>query len=115
MLLAAHAALALLATILLALQFLQARRDGARAAVISACLAGALGSGLVLLAAEGGLPNARLFGHVMHWLGWLALLTWAHALLRAHRCGTTSRAGVPLFLVLGASAAGVLALVQNLI
>jgi hypothetical protein len=107
-----HAALAVLCVVLLARRFMSARQGGGRLG-ISLALAAVMATGLAMLFLAGGLPAARFFGHVMHWLGWLAVLTWAHALARGHGSGAASRVGVPLFLVLAASAAGILALVQD--
>ncbi|WP_027135730.1 hypothetical protein [Geminicoccus roseus] len=113
MLLWLHAALAVLCVVLLARRFVAVRPGSGGRLGISLALAGVMATGLVMLFLAGGLHAARLFGHVMHWLGWLAVLTWAHAVARGHGSGATARVGVPLFLVLAASAAGILALVQD--
>lgn len=107
-----HAALALACAGLLARQFFG--RTGRRnAALATLALAAAMASGLGLLARVGGLENALFFGHVMHWLGWLAVLVWAHALLRGLSEKAVPKAGLSLLLVLAACAAGLLALVQE--
>ena len=72
-----------------------------------------MASGLAVLDSAGGLANARFFGHVMHWLGWLAVLTWLHVLVRARTAGVSPSGGVPLFLTGAAGMAGLLALLQD--
>ncbi|WP_159710293.1 hypothetical protein [Geminicoccus flavidas] len=108
-----HALLGLACLLLLAGQFRQGSTAPWRLGLVTAALTGAMASGLVMLASVGGLPNARFFGHVMHWLGWLAVLTWLHVLVRARTAGVPPRGGVPLFLTGAAGLAGLLALLQD--
>ncbi|WP_191059836.1 hypothetical protein [Geminicoccus harenae] len=108
-----HALLGLACLLLLAAQFRHGSAAPWRLGLVSAALAGVMASGLVMLHSAGGLANARFFGHVMHWLGWLAVLTWLHVLVRARAAGVPPRGGVPLFLTGAAGLAGLLALLQD--
>lgn len=113
MLLAIHVALSAFATATLAGQFFARRRSMRSIVLISTLLTAAMASGLWLMAVQGGLAYSLFFGHVMHWLGWLAVLTWLHAIARRGDGPAAPTVGLPLFLAVGACAAGVLALVQE--
>ncbi|HWL67270.1 MAG TPA: hypothetical protein VNS22_02675 [Geminicoccus sp.] len=108
-----HALLGLACLILLAGQFRRGSAVPWRLGLVTAALAGVMATGLAMLGSAGGLANARFFGHVMHWLGWLAVLTWLHVLMRARTGGIPPKGGVPLFLTGAAGLAGLLALLQD--
>lgn len=110
-LLVLHGLLAGLALALLVRQFLAPAAGRWPVLLVSGGIGLALGSGLVVMAAQGGLARSLFFGHVMHWLGWMAVLTWLHAVAR--RKNAVPAAGLPLLLTAAASIAGLLALVQE--
>jgi hypothetical protein len=108
-----HVSLAVSCVVLLAGQFMGGQRRARTMLLISVMLAGTMASGIALLIAAGGLEQALFFGHVMHWLGWLAVLTWAHALFRRHVSMAPPAVGLPLLMMMAACAAGLLAMVQE--
>jgi type VI protein secretion system component VasK len=107
-----HACLAALLVLALAYQWQVGQRRPVAILLVSGAMTAVMASGLLIVQYRGGLPNARFFGHVMHWLGWLSVLAWLHAMTRS-RVRKDGAAGLPLLLTLAACAAGVLALVQE--
>ena len=111
--LAIHVVLCAFATAMLAGQLFARQRSRRHIVLISTALAAAMASGLWLMAMQGGLAYSLFFGHVMHWVGWLAVLTWLHAIARRGDRMAAPRVGLPLLLTVAACAAGLLALVQE--
>ena len=107
-----HAAAAAVCAALLGSWFFLGRPTRRAIGPISACLIVVMTSGLALMMLAGGLAYSSFFGHVMHWLGWLAVLAWLHALVRARSTHSEPRGGISFVLVMAACAAGILALVQ---
>ena len=97
---------------LLSIQFIRSGWIGRASWWISFSLMLVMSTGLALMLRAGGLAYALFFGHLMHWLGWLAVLAWLHALARARSSLASPRTAVSLALVLAASVAGLLALIQ---
>ena len=96
----------------LAHQWQSGANTGQLKLLITAMLAVTMLTGIAVMMANGGLASARFFGHVMHWLGWLAVLTWIHVLTRQGEQDPPAT-GLPLLLTASASIAGALAILQD--